>query len=259
VRGAKARISAWLARPATERDREVARSLAVKLDQRVPMLDAPAYADAHDREAPAGLLNRSGMLATAFRFAAANGVEGDYLEFGTYRGATFRLAYRHATRLLERPIRFRLFDSFEGLPAAGELGRWEPGAYAATLDEVRAAARDEGIPDDAWEAVAGFYSDTLTPELASTVEREGTRAAVAWIDCDLYESARDVLGFLTPLVVPGTLLCFDDYYAFRGDPAQGEQRALSEWLDANPDLAAVPYLNFGWHGKSFLVATSAAS
>ena len=259
MRSLKARISDWLARPATERDREVARSLAVKLDQRVPTLDAPAYADAHDREAPAGLLNRSGMLATAFRFAAANGVEGDYLEFGTYRGATFRLAYRHATRLLDRPLRFRLFDSFQGLPHAAELGGWKAGDYAASLDEVRAAAREEGIPDDVWQAIPGFYSETLTPELARKLADEGTRAAVAWIDCDLYESARDVLSFLTPLAVTGTLLCFDDYYAFRGDPAQGEQRALHGWLDANPSLDAVPYLNFGWHGKSFIVATSAAS
>jgi O-methyltransferase len=251
----RSRLKRWLSTPAGPRERELLRTLASKFELRAPTSDAPPFSDAHDRDAPPGLLNRSGMLATAFRFAAANRVPGDYYEFGTFRGATARLAWRHGSRLLERPFRLRLFDSFEGLPEASgvDAGAWEAGSYAATAEEVEAALADEHVPPGSAVLTAGFYEDSLTPELAQQLLREGSPPAIAWVDCDLYESAADVLRFLTPLVQTGTVVCFDDWFTFRGAPDRGEQRAAAEWLAANDELALLPYLNFGWHGLSFIV------
>ena len=247
-------IARWLARPASARDREILRALAAKFELRRPSLDAPRYADAHDRDAPAGLLNRSGMLATAFRFAAANRVAGDYYEFGTFRGGTARLAWRHGSSLLERPFRLRLFDSFAGLPEPAGLddGPWKKGDYAATVEEVKAALAEDDVPDDAVVLTPGFYDESLTADLAESLTREHNLAAIAWVDCDLYESTVPVLRFLTPLLQPGTIVCFDDWYAFRGAPDRGEQRAVSEWLATAPGYELVPYLHFGWHGMSFI-------
>jgi hypothetical protein len=38
-----------------------------------------------------------------------------------------------------------------------------------------------------------------------------------------------------------------------GRPDRGEQRACAEWLAANPDISLVPYRDFHWAGRSFLV------
>ena len=46
---------------------------------------------------------------------------------------------------------------------------------------------------------------------------------------------------------------FDDWFCFHGRPDKGEQRACREWLDANPQISLVPYRDFHWAGRSFLV------
>lgn len=42
--------------------------------------------------------------------------DGDYLEFGVYRGRAFKAAYDEAIRHKYEEMRFFAFDSFEGLP-----------------------------------------------------------------------------------------------------------------------------------------------
>jgi hypothetical protein len=79
------------------------------------------------------------------------------------------------------------------------------------------------------------------------------RIAVAWVDCDLYESTVPVLDFLTTQLQDGAVLVFDDWFCFHGRPDRGEQRACREWLDANPEISLVPYRDFHWAGRSFLV------
>jgi len=74
-----------------------------------------------------------------------------------------------------------------------------------------------------------------------------------WIDCDLYSSTRTVLDFITPYLQYGTLLLFDDWFAFLADPNAGQQRAFREWLEKNPQLRAVELMRFGWCGNSFVI------
>jgi hypothetical protein len=83
------------------------------------------------------------------------------------------------------------------------------------------------------------------------------KAALVWIDCDFYESTVPVLEFITDYVQDGTLLIFDDWFCFRGDPERGEQRAFAEWLARNPWIRAGELLRFGWHGSSFILRCAA--
>jgi hypothetical protein len=70
------------------------------------------------------------------------------------------------------------------------------------------------------------------------------QAAVVWIDCDLYESTVPALNFITDFVQTGTIICFDDFYCFRGDPNRGESKAFKEWLLRNPKITAIEYRKF---------------
>jgi hypothetical protein len=73
------------------------------------------------------------------------------------------------------------------------------------------------------------------------------------VDCDLYESAKVVLDFMTPLLTAGSVLVFDDWFSFRGDPAFGEQRACAEWRAENPKWDLVEYQKEGPWRNSFIV------
>lgn len=79
------------------------------------------------------------------------------------------------------------------------------------------------------------------------------RVAIAWIDCDIYESTVPVLKFLTPLIDTGTFMAFDDWHSFAGDPHAGQIRATREWLEENKDITLEYYRDFGPSGRIFLV------
>jgi O-methyltransferase len=205
--------------------------------------------------APSGILNRSGMIALAFSFMNGNRMSGDYFEFGCWGGRTFRLAFEHHRRYFAGRMHFRLFDSFRGLPRLAPIDQhpaWNAGDLCTTLDEFIAIADRSGIPRHAYTATPGFYDETLTDQRARELAASGVKAGIVYVDCDLYESTRLVLEFVHPLLQPGTVLCFDDFYCFNGDPERGEQLALREFLAEHDDVTVADYVNFGWHGKSVI-------
>jgi len=111
--------------------------------------------------------------------------------------------------------------------------------------------RENGISENEYELIPGFYSKSLNTELNETLS--GVKAAIVYIDCDLYESTIDVLKFIKKYLINGTIVCFDDYFNNCGATDQGEARALDEFLQANKTIQFIPYFNFSPLGKSFIV------
>ena len=87
-----------------------------------------------------------------------------------------------------------------------------------------------GVPLHKVVRVKGWYDETLTNRTKKT--HQLNRAAVIHVDCDLYSSAKVVLAFIEYLVQVGTILIFDDWYAFSNEEDMrdfGEQKAFNEW------------------------------
>lgn len=170
------------------------------------------------------------------RFAQINRpIDGYYLEFGSHEANTMRMAYDAFHHLFDWD--YVAFDSFEGLPEIGEIDRqpiWAQGKLKTTESEFRALCRRHGIPDEKLHIVPGFYENTLTRETAE--QFSDRKAAVVYVDCDLYESTVPVLRFVKPLLQRGTIVVFDDWNCFHGDPDKGERRAFAEFRAAEPRL-----------------------
>ena len=194
-----------------------------------------------------------GMIAQAFEFKKINAVEGDYFEFGTWRGKTLLYAHKMKRRYRTDDLVLRGFDSFQGLPAHEDSqdNVWHEGQFACSEDTLRRILRRAGVRDSEVELTKGFYSESLNETLDERLA--GARAAIVYIDCDLYESTRDVLRFIGKYLVNGSIVCFDDYFNNRGAPDQGEARALKEFLAANGDLQFLPYFAYAPLGQSFIV------
>ena len=194
-----------------------------------------------------------GMIAQAFQFKEINQVEGDYFEFGLYRGKTFIYAHRMLKRYGSANVILRGFDSFDGLPPHKDYedNIWKEGQFACTENEFRKILLANGVLDNCVELVKGFFSESLTSQLKASLS--GVTAAIVYIDCDLYESTRDVLNFIEKFIINGTIVCFDDFYSNRGDPDQGESRALTDFLEINPQVKFIPYFDYSPVGKSFIV------
>jgi len=186
-------------------------------------------------------------------------IPGDYLEFGVYKGWTFS----HACKFFgyyphHKHMRFFALDSFEGLPEPqgfdavnGYTATFYEGQFACTEAEFIENLRQEGVDLDKVRTVKGWFSESLTDEMAARYEID--KVAVAWIDCDLYESTVPILRFLTPRLVNGSVLIFDDWRCFQNLPMRGEQRAVNEWRAENPHIILHKLIDFGWHGIAFTV------
>ncbi len=146
--------------------------------------------------------------------AIGDGVPGDLIEAGTWRGGSAMMmrAVLDACGDTERAL--YVADTFAGLPApdperypADQGARWhrEP-RLAVDLAEVRASFQRFGLLDDRVRFLEGRFADTL-PAVADRTW------AVVRVDGDMYESTIDALSRLWPGVAPGGFVIVDDYGA----------------------------------------------
>ncbi len=177
------------------------------------------------------------IMLRAVRWVTRQQVVGDLVECGAWRGgcsAAMRLAQLDDELASARAL--HVFDSFEGLPPAQTVdgpmaAAWQadvdnPGYYdncTASLDEVRAAFSELGVPAEGVHFHAGWFDDTV-PAYAA----KAGPIAVLRLDGDWYSSTKVCLEHLYPLVADGGIVLIDDYYAW-----DGCARAVHEYLGAN--------------------------
>jgi len=188
--------------------------------------------------------------------------DGDYCEFGVFKGYSFWKAQQEARRH-RLPCRFFGFDSFLGLPEIGEIDRTEngerrPGKYRCSrlrvIDNLSAAG---GVDWKRTFLISGFFHESLTQQVI--VNHRIRKVGVALIDCELYSSTVEVLSFLRGLIGDKTVLIMDDWNAFDGDDDRGQRRAMREFLRSQPHLRLEPLIAYGQNSEAFLVRSSGSA
>jgi hypothetical protein len=182
--------------------------------------------------------------------------QGDYYEFGVFKGHTFLHAQLAARELGLDEMRFFGFDSFEGLPPAVgvDLTREEhfyAGQFACSLDRVQKELTEHGVDWKRTFLIKGFFSDTLRPQ--TRAQYKMSKASVVLLDSDLYESAVSALAFLEPMLLDQTILIMDDWNAFDRDESRGERLAMAEFLQRYPRWAAEPWFHYRNYGQVFVM------
>lgn len=157
-------------------------------------------------------LDRLENLRECVETVVAEGIPGDLIETGVWRGGAsiFMRGVLKANGVTDRTV--WLADSFQGLPApdperypADASGRWHTANYLAIdVDEVKQNFRRYGLLDQQVRFLEGWFSDTLP-----TVR--GQRWSLIRLDGDMYESTMDGLTNLYPGLAPGGFLIVDDY------------------------------------------------
>ena len=195
-------------------------------------------------------IDRAGMLVCAMTFADEGHIAGDYYELGVYRGGSFAEAWRAATgrrEPLKSTMQFIAVDSFQGLPETTEqvhMNLYNTGRFAISPQEFSDRIEAQGVDLDRVTIIEGFFS-ALAPLSG--------KAAVVWLDCDLYASSVDALRIVTPCLQDGTVLCCGQYFGFRGHPQRGQRRALDEWLQQHPEWSVTRYRDYDLLGQAFIV------
>ena len=154
-------------------------------------------------------------------------MKGDYFEFGTAEGQSLVSAYHLARHHDLFSMNFYTFDSFEGLPKLKGLdknGSFKPGDYAYSYEDFINFITRAKVDLNKVTAVQGWYKDTLNENTKKDLKSK--KAALIFIDSDMYESAGLALNFMTDYIQNGTIIIFDDWFCNWGDPEMGERLAF---------------------------------
>ncbi len=230
----------------------LARALVVALRNRgwevshVPSRDHAALADLSEadraivqRVAPFTLsgADRRASLLQAIDHVVRNGIAGDIVECGVWRGGSMMAV---ALALMARGDTSRhlyLYDTFEGMTEPTDADRSHTGEAAsaqlerttrgdgvwceAGLDDVRANLWSTGYPKDKLHFVQGPVEATIPGTMPH-------RIALLRLDTDWYESTRHELQHLYPLLAAHGVMIIDDYGHW-----QGARRAVDEYFAAS--------------------------
>ncbi|MFD0689982.1 TylF/MycF family methyltransferase [Actinomadura fibrosa] len=158
-------------------------------------------------------LKRLDNLQYCVEEVLADGVPGDLIETGVWRGGACILMRGVLAAHGVTDRRVWVADSFEGMPDTEEaehavdrrmrLDRYND-VLAVPLDEVRANFARYGLLDDRVGFLRGWFRDTLP---TAPVDR----LAVLRLDGDLYDSTTDALRYLYPKLSAGGFVIVDDY------------------------------------------------
>jgi len=174
----------------------------------------------------------------------ADRVAGSIVECGTWRGGMIA----GIADVLGPERRYYLFDSFEGLPPAGEADgeaavAWQrnttgPSYYdncTASEDEARTAMSRSAARD--YQITKGWFEQTLP------TAKPQEPIALLRMDADWYESTKCILENLGSHVVPGGVIIVDDYYIWEGcTQAVNEFAAAKKWCIRQSKYAGVCFI-----------------
>jgi len=154
---------------------------------------------------------RLDMLHECLDKVVGDGVVGDFVECGVWRGGSciFMAGYLKVNPAEKR--RIFVADSFQGLPAPSlaqdmglDLSKAVYPELAVDDETVRENFAVYGLASEAVVFAKGWFKDTL-PRLQTD------EIALLRLDGDLYESTMDSLEALYDKVSPGGIVIIDDY------------------------------------------------
>ena len=210
------------------------------LQERFPDFD-PATLDIIRRCKPFTMTTpeRIYSLVESIRYLCRQGIEGDVVECGVWKGGSSMVAALSLIAENDVQRHLHLFDTFEGMPPAGEVDRDFQGDHAdvlmneqnpepslvwaiAQLDEVKQNMAQTGYPSNRVHYVCGTVEETLPAQAPEQV-------ALLRLDTDWYESTKHELEHLFPRLAPGGVLIIDDYGHW-----QGARKAVDEYFQSWP-------------------------
>jgi len=192
-----------------------------------PVLRSEGRDQPHDAETMVGT-KRLDNLEHCVTTVIKDGIPGDLLEAGVWRGGSAIFMRALLEVLGDETRTVWAADSFRGLPrpdpsVSADRGdkHHQNASLAVSLDEVKSNFRKYGFLDPRVKFLEGWFSETLP---AAPIES----LAVLRADGDMYASTMDILVPLYPKVSEGGFVIIDDYGAI---PAC--RRAVDDFRAAN--------------------------
>lgn len=219
------------------------KTLGVEIDRVKPFDSRFRYEgrdQPHDAETMIGIM-RLDNIQECVTAVVKEGVPGDLLEAGVWRGGSviFMRAVLEALGDVSRSV--WVADSFEGLPAPDPSVIADRGdkhhknrLLAVGLAEVKQNFEKYGLLDDRVRFLEGWFEETLPSAPIQAI-------SVLRADGDMYKSTMDILSSLYSKVSEGGFVIIDDYGA-----VPGCRRATDDFRSRHSIIE--PILQIDWSG-----------
>lgn len=193
-------------------------------------------------------LRRLDHLQECIETVLDDGVPGDLIETGVWRGGATILMRATLAAHGDESRSVWVADSFQGLPkpngerypadALGDLSVHPE--LAVGVDIVKANFARYGLLDDRVKFLVGWFKDTLPTAPIESL-------AVMRLDGDYYESTMDALTALYPKLSPGGFVIIDDY---RLEPCRQAVHDFRTAHGVDEELTAVEPEGAAWRKRA---------
>jgi O-methyltransferase len=130
--------------------------------------------------------------------------DGDVIEIGVWRGGTGALIARRCKLVgIDHPV--HLCDTFKGVVKAGPRDTVYLGGEHSDTNQGAVLRLIRSLNLDQVNILQGIFPEDSGHLIGDR------RFRFCHIDVDVYDSARDILDWLWPRVVPGGIVVYDDY------------------------------------------------
>jgi len=182
---------------------------------------------------------RIAALVEAVRYVVDNGIEGDFVECGVWRGGSSMAVALVLKELGDTSRELYLYDTYEGMSAPSDedvdhrgrsarskfedrqLGEDSSEWCRSPIEEVTNNILSTGYPEDRIHLIKGKVEDTIPEHMPAG------DLAILRLDTDWYESTRHEMKHLYPRLVSRGVLILDDYGHW-----EGVRRAVDEYFAA---------------------------
>ncbi|MDA3851229.1 MAG: class I SAM-dependent methyltransferase [Spirochaetaceae bacterium] len=165
-------------------------------------------------------VERAYSIYQSILYLINNKIHGDFVECGVWRGGASMLAAMIYQKKIKDLPELWLYDTFSGMTEPGEediiavsgeaVSKRSPqGWWAVSMEEVQQNLLSTGYPKDKLHFIKGDVSDTLKSSKPKEI-------SLLRLDTDWYESTRQEMEILYPLLNTKGILLLDDYGHFKG-------------------------------------------
>jgi O-methyltransferase len=162
-------------------------------------------------------------LIHAVRYVSSNGIAGDIVECGVWKGGSMAAIAKTLSQMHDLKRNLYLFDTFEGMsePTANDLDYSGKNASAllaeeprfkcddAPLEGVRKVLYDTGYPKERIHFVQGKVEESIPSSAPDSI-------SLLRLDTDWYESTKHELVHLFPRLARHGVIIIDDYGHWKG-------------------------------------------
>jgi len=129
---------------------------------------------------------------------------GDFIEIGVWRGGTGALIAKRS-QLMGLAGKVFLCDTFRGVVKSGSRDATYVGGEHADTERAIVTDLARSLNLDRVEILEGVFPDQTAEALGERTFR------FCHVDVDVYDSAKDILSWVWPRIVPGGMVVYDDY------------------------------------------------